>query len=281
MSAQFAGPPPLPFDTADRPPNPKLDDPSSELAALAAPPRTITVTTRAASPMPMPCAARRANDFLRAYISSQIADWKTQRALSVKSWTRERFWQNADLLCDGFCEELAQTVAEECLMRRHRREQMAPDSALASPAPDLPAPNFAVWPRRSRHHARCVPYPPAVEGSDSMDDIARVAVRCWSNRRFHLRAELSDHLALTRDRARNRRTDRAGSVCRSAMNSATGGRKSERSSNNLGPDGGFISTRSRQRVNHPRTANDLVRRLTGTPSQSVAAVAAANADLFR
>src|SRR5207248_10530742 len=38
MSAPFAGPPPLPFDTADAPPRPKRDDPrSEELAALPRP----------------------------------------------------------------------------------------------------------------------------------------------------------------------------------------------------------------------------------------------------
>src|SRR6266513_4251843 len=38
MSAPFAGPPPLPFDTADAPPRPKADDPvHRELAALPRP----------------------------------------------------------------------------------------------------------------------------------------------------------------------------------------------------------------------------------------------------
>jgi len=40
MSAPFAGPPPLPFDTADKPPRPKPDDPvHRELAALPRPHR--------------------------------------------------------------------------------------------------------------------------------------------------------------------------------------------------------------------------------------------------
>jgi hypothetical protein len=63
MSAPFAGPPPLPFNTADAPPKPKREDPvHRELAALPRPRKHYQwyYSTRQANAGHAPRAARRA-----------------------------------------------------------------------------------------------------------------------------------------------------------------------------------------------------------------------------
>src|ERR1700716_4217433 len=77
MSAPFAGPPQLPFNTADAPAKSKLDDPvQRELAAL---PRARKhyqwyYSTRQAN-ADMHRAPQGAHDFLRAYYHHKSADW--------------------------------------------------------------------------------------------------------------------------------------------------------------------------------------------------------------
>src|SRR3979490_2953493 len=69
MSAPFAGPPPLPFSTADAPPRPKPDDPvHRELAALPRPRKHYQwyYSTRQAN-ADMHRAPQGVQDFLRAY----------------------------------------------------------------------------------------------------------------------------------------------------------------------------------------------------------------------
>ena len=48
----------------------------------------------------------------------------------------------------------------------------------------------------------------------------------------------------------------------------------------LGPNAAWYLDQVEDAVNHPQDANDLVAELTGTPAQSVAQWAAANAELF-
>src|ERR1700680_1109540 len=77
MSAPFAGPPPLPFDTADRPLSAKLEDPvHRELAALPRPRKHYQwyYSTREAN-ADMHRAAQGVHDFLRAYYHHKSADW--------------------------------------------------------------------------------------------------------------------------------------------------------------------------------------------------------------
>jgi pimeloyl-ACP methyl ester carboxylesterase len=107
MSAPFAGPPPLPFDTVDRSLKPNLDDSvHRELAALPRPRKHYQwyYSTRQANP-DMHHAPQGVHDFLRAYYHHKSADWKGNPALPAEILDRERAGKIADLLCDGFCDE--------------------------------------------------------------------------------------------------------------------------------------------------------------------------------
>ena len=89
MSAPFAGPPPLPFDTADGPPKPKRDDPvHRELAALPRPRKHYQwyYSTREANAN-MHHARQGVHDFLRAYYHHKSADWKDNAPYPLKAWT--------------------------------------------------------------------------------------------------------------------------------------------------------------------------------------------------
>ncbi len=77
MSAPFAGPPALPFDTVDKPPAPPKDDPvHRELAALPRPRKHYQwyYSTREAN-ADMHGAPQGVHDFLRAYYHHKSADW--------------------------------------------------------------------------------------------------------------------------------------------------------------------------------------------------------------
>ena len=83
MSAPFAGPPPLPFNTADAPPRPKPDDPVyRELAALPRPRKHYQwyYSTREAN-ADMHRAPQGVHDFLRAYYHHKSADWKANKPI--------------------------------------------------------------------------------------------------------------------------------------------------------------------------------------------------------
>ena len=103
MSAPFAGPPPLPFDTVDHPPQPKREDPvHRELAALPRPRKHYQwyYSTREAN-ADMHRAPQGVHDFLRAYYHHKSADWKDNKPYPLKSWSRGRAGKAADLLRDG------------------------------------------------------------------------------------------------------------------------------------------------------------------------------------
>src|SRR6202142_254851 len=89
MSAPFAGPPPLPFDTADARPRPKRDDPvHRELAALPRPRKHYQwyYSTRQAN-ADMHRAPQGVHDFLRGYYHHKSADWKANAPYPLKGWT--------------------------------------------------------------------------------------------------------------------------------------------------------------------------------------------------
>ena len=89
MSAPFAGPPPLPFDTADAPPRPKPEDPvHRELAALPRPRKHYQwyYSTRQAN-ADMHHAPQGVHDFLRAYYHHKSADWKANKPYPLQGWT--------------------------------------------------------------------------------------------------------------------------------------------------------------------------------------------------
>jgi pimeloyl-ACP methyl ester carboxylesterase len=89
MSAPFAPPPSLPFDTADMPARPQPVDPvHRELAALPRPRQHYQwyYSTREAN-NDMHRAPQGVHDFLRAYYHHKSADWKDNKPYPLKSWS--------------------------------------------------------------------------------------------------------------------------------------------------------------------------------------------------
>src|SRR6201994_4627801 len=90
MSAPFAGPPPLPFDTADDPPQRASDGPTihDELARLARPRKHYQwyYSTRPANADMWRC-PQGVHAFLRGYFHYKSADWSGNKPFPLKSWT--------------------------------------------------------------------------------------------------------------------------------------------------------------------------------------------------
>jgi pimeloyl-ACP methyl ester carboxylesterase len=115
MSAPFAGPPPLPFGTADAPPRRKPEDlVHRELAALPRPRKHYQwyYSTREAN-ADMQRAPQGVHDFLRGYYHHKSADWKANQPYPLQSWTASELaklptYYVMDLACT-----MAETVAAE------------------------------------------------------------------------------------------------------------------------------------------------------------------------
>jgi pimeloyl-ACP methyl ester carboxylesterase len=89
MSAPFAGPPELPFDTDRNPPQPAGRPTIHEaLAALARPRKHYQwyYSTRPANAEMWHC-KQGVHDFLRAYFHHKSADWKDNRPFPLKAWS--------------------------------------------------------------------------------------------------------------------------------------------------------------------------------------------------
>jgi pimeloyl-ACP methyl ester carboxylesterase len=90
MSAPFAGPPALPFDTADSPPRPKSPEPNihEELAKLDRPRKHYQwyYSTRPANADMWHC-PQGVHAFLRGYFHYKSADWTGNKPFPLKSWT--------------------------------------------------------------------------------------------------------------------------------------------------------------------------------------------------
>ncbi|MGD0896195.1 MAG: alpha/beta hydrolase [Thermoguttaceae bacterium] len=89
MSAPFAGPPPLPFNTANEAPqDPAPINIPSELAALDRPRKHYQwyYSTREANDNMWKC-PQGVHAFLRAYFHYKSADWKQNRPFPLKSWS--------------------------------------------------------------------------------------------------------------------------------------------------------------------------------------------------
>jgi pimeloyl-ACP methyl ester carboxylesterase len=115
MSAPFAGPPPLPFNTADAPPAPKREDPvHRELAALPRPRKHYQwyYSTRDANAN-MHRAPQGVHDFLRAYYHHKSADWKANAPCPLKAWTASELAKLPTYYVMDFDKGMAETVAEE------------------------------------------------------------------------------------------------------------------------------------------------------------------------
>jgi pimeloyl-ACP methyl ester carboxylesterase len=115
MSAPFAGPPPLPFETADGPAKPAPEDPvHRELAALPRPRKHYQwyYSTRAAN-ADMHRAPQGVHDFLRAYYHHKSADWKDNRPYPLKSWSAGELAKLPTYYVMDLAKDMAATVAEE------------------------------------------------------------------------------------------------------------------------------------------------------------------------
>ena len=115
MSAPFAGPPPLPFNTAESPPKPKRDDPvHRELAALPRPRKHYQwyYSTREANAN-MHAARQGVHDFLRAYYHHKSADWKDNAPYPLKAWTASELAKLPTYYTMDLDKGMADTVAEE------------------------------------------------------------------------------------------------------------------------------------------------------------------------
>ena len=115
MSAPFAGPPPLPFDTANAAPKPKRDDPvHRQLAALPRPRKHYQwyYSTREAN-ADMHGAPQGVHDFLRAYYHYKSADWKDNQPYPLKSWTANELAKLPTYYLMDLARNMAETVADE------------------------------------------------------------------------------------------------------------------------------------------------------------------------
>src|SRR5947209_5550958 len=114
MSARFAGPPPLPFTTADGPPRPKREDPvHRELAALPRPRKHYQwyYSTRDANAN-MHHARQGVHDFLRAYYHHKSADWPGNAPSPLKAWTASELAKLPTYYTMELDKGMAETVAE-------------------------------------------------------------------------------------------------------------------------------------------------------------------------
>jgi pimeloyl-ACP methyl ester carboxylesterase len=134
MSAPFAGPPQMAFNTAAIPLPPKrVDQVHHELAALPRPRKYYHwyYSTREAND-DMWRAPQGVHDFLRAYYHHKSADWKGNRPHPLKSWSADEL----AILPTYYVMDLAKTMPETVAEEMPSREAIAanawlPDSELA------------------------------------------------------------------------------------------------------------------------------------------------------
>jgi pimeloyl-ACP methyl ester carboxylesterase len=115
MSAPFAGPPPLPFNTSDAPYQPKPDDPAHrDLAALTRPRKHYQwyYSTRVAD-ADMHHASQGVHDFLRAYYHHKSADWKGNKPYPLRGWTAGELAKLPTYYVMDLASDMAETVAAE------------------------------------------------------------------------------------------------------------------------------------------------------------------------
>src|SRR5947209_1620299 len=115
MSAPFAGPPPLPFNTADEPAKPKAEDPvHRELAARPRPRKHYQwyYSTRAAN-ADMQHAPQGVHDFLRAYFHHKSADWNDNAPYPLKSWSAGELAKLPTYYVMDLAKDMPETVAAE------------------------------------------------------------------------------------------------------------------------------------------------------------------------
>jgi pimeloyl-ACP methyl ester carboxylesterase len=134
MSAPFAGPPRLAFDTANTPSPPTCGDPvHRELAALPRPRKHYQwyYSTPEAN-ADMWHAPQGVHDFLRAYYHHKSADWKANTPYPLQSWSAGELAK----LPTYYVMDLAKTMAETVAGEMPSKEEIAaatwlPDRELA------------------------------------------------------------------------------------------------------------------------------------------------------
>jgi pimeloyl-ACP methyl ester carboxylesterase len=115
MSAPFAGPPHLPFNTADKPPARKPADPvHRDLAALPRPRKHYQwyYSTREAN-ADMHRAPQGVHDFLRAYYHHKSADWLGNTPYPLQAWSASELAKLPVYYVMDLAKGMAETVAEE------------------------------------------------------------------------------------------------------------------------------------------------------------------------
>jgi pimeloyl-ACP methyl ester carboxylesterase len=134
MSAPFAGPPSLPFDTAGKPSSSHPVDPvHRELAALPRPRKHYQwyYSTREAN-ADMHRAPQGVRDFLRAYYHHKSADWKDNHPYPLQSWSAAELAKLPTYYVMDLAKGMAETVAEEMPSREAiAANKWLPDSELA------------------------------------------------------------------------------------------------------------------------------------------------------
>jgi uncharacterized protein YbjT (DUF2867 family) len=143
--------------------------------------------------------------------------------------------------------------------------------------------NFAIWAEQIKA-TRTVrePYPAAVEAPISMDDIARVAAALLvkpDDSHVGRIYPITGPEALTR--AQIAEQIGVGIGVPVSYQRCERAEAEERYNGPLAGQAAWYLDQLAEAVDHPQDANDLVAQLTGTPAQSVAQWAAANAELFR
>jgi pimeloyl-ACP methyl ester carboxylesterase len=134
MSAPFAGPPALPFNTADTLASPKPADPvHRELAGLPRPRKHYQwyYSTREAN-ADMHRAPQGVHDFLRAYYHHKSADWKDNRPYPLKSSSAGELAKLPTYYVMDLAQNMAETVAKEMPSAQAiAANQWLPDRELA------------------------------------------------------------------------------------------------------------------------------------------------------
>src|SRR3954469_7406858 len=132
MSAPFAGPPALPFNTADAP-APKSHDPvHRDLAALPRPRKHYQwyYSTREANAN-MHHARQGVHDFLRAYYHHKSADWKDNAPYPLQGWTASELAKLPTYYTMDLDKGMAETVAQEMPSPSHiAANKWLPDNEL-------------------------------------------------------------------------------------------------------------------------------------------------------
>jgi pimeloyl-ACP methyl ester carboxylesterase len=114
MSAPFAGPPALPFDTDRKQAAPSADRIHEDLAALSPPRKHYQwyYATREANHDMWRC-PQGVHDFMRAYYHHKSADWLENKPFPLRTWTAAELAKLPTYYIMGLDKGMAETVAAE------------------------------------------------------------------------------------------------------------------------------------------------------------------------